>query len=198
MKIFCCFLILASFIHSQDSYVNYEYLGYGKKEIVDSLISINTNSEYDTILYFSTLMFNDNFADDETILNQETTPLIFLVYRKGGINSFQILYKNKVSMVYSLQSNDIFNYKFISKTGVIKDETGLKVTPPLDYSFSDIVLFISPKQKFYFEYGHPSFEVTISADKTRKAYRKEWISIIKNELANKFKEIDLKYFNQED
>ena len=198
MKIIFYVLILASFIHSQDSYVNFEHLGYGKKEIVDSLILINTNSAKDTVLYFSTQMFNDNFADDETILNQEITPLIFLVYRKSGINSYQLLYNNKISKIYALQSNKIFQYKFISKTGVIKGETGLKVTAPLDCSFSDIVLFISPKLNFYFEYGHPSFEATISADETRKSYRKEWVSIIKNDLLIQLQEIDLKYFSEED
>jgi hypothetical protein len=189
MKTLVWVLLLTPLLYSQDYFKEFDKLGFSKKEIIDSLISANAKIGEDTILVFWTSIFNNSFADDTIKGNEETIPIIFLIYRNHGNDFFQTIYNNNISKINVFNSDRIFYYEHLTETGVIKEETGLKIVPPLEYSFADIVFFITPKINFYFEYGL-GFEVSIDSDNLRYNYRGEWIGIIKNELKSVLENIN--------
>ena len=191
MKIFFCLILLTTFIYPQNHYVKFEDLGYSKKETIDSLISEKITNGIDTILILTTYINNGAFAEDSIKDRRGSIPITFMLYRKNGKDFLQMLYKDYISQIKNIKTNNIFKYEFINKTGVIKKETRLRVKAPLEYSFADKVFFISPKIKFYFEVGI-SREITINADETRRKYREEWINIIKGEFKQLLKELDYK------
>ena len=191
MKIFLCLILVTAFIYPQNHYVKFEDLGYSKKQTIDSLISENITNGIDTILILTTYINNGAFAEDSIKDRQGSIPITFMLYRKNGKDFLQMLYKDYISKTKKFKTNNIFKYEFINKTGVIKKETQLRVKAPLEYSFADIVFFISSKIKFYFEVGI-SREITINADETRRKYREEWVNIMKREFKSTIKDLDYK------
>ena len=94
-----------------------------------------------------------------------------------------MIYKDSILTTQLRDIIPLFSYKYVSRTGVVKEEDKLKFRPPLlSVLDNEVVIYYNVKNKtsFYFEYGNnvTTYEPLTSKEK----YRKEWISLIRKSL----------------
>ncbi|MFO7447725.1 MAG: hypothetical protein R6W90_15275 [Ignavibacteriaceae bacterium] len=174
-KVIIFLLVFLTNINAQ-SYMSFNYMKFHDKEIVNLLTSISSDMGASNVLVFQTIM-------------QERDMVTFILTDFGNNIHVRMITSGFIYSTVELTNSKIFNYKFIDNTGVSENENKLKNVPSfLDpYKGSDIVMYSSPKQEFFYELGKP---VNYVEDKTKMKHRREWVDLIKQELAtnlSKFK-----------
>lgn len=122
---------------------------------------------YQTTINDSIQNINNNYSDMVT----------YIIWSKKEDAGVILITDSSVLQLQNALSNKIFSYKNFNNLWIKKDEDVYKVVPDYAEPYEkDIVIYITPENKRFFELGRNAF---YKLNANRNKYRKEFIGLLK-------------------
>lgn len=176
---FCCLCIIGYILPTKaqnyiDKYIP-EYIDfYITSKIIDSLR--NECKIKDFIIYQTNI--NSKDVIDSALLTNDTIEVSYLIWEKKGILCSYLITDSCVyaSKYLEKNKNSLFSYSHFNQLWLQKDEEN-KVTPQVNEPYKkDIVLFLTPTYRRFFEFGEG---VWYELNEMRNIYRIEYLNFLK-------------------
>lgn len=176
-------IIIMSFMTSITScscqnYIKYvpSYIDIGEtSKMIDSLKNEGTSI---FMLYITTI---SKSQVNETFLGSDSIEATYFVWQQDGETHVSLITDRDIYKDQIIPTTTFFKYPFLDRTWLQEDEDIYQFVCPINTpNNKDIVIYITPQSKRFFEIGR---NVSYELKPERNKYRSELIILLKNELS---------------
>jgi len=143
--------------------------------MVDSLRKENVSTFF---LYLTTI--SKSQINNNPINNRDSIEVTYFIWKQAKHTHISLITDSCIYKDILLQTDTIFKYPYLNKTWLRKDEDIYKFVCPINTPYDkDILIYINPKSKLFFEIGK---NASYKLNPTRNKYRYEFIKLLKSSI----------------